>query len=156
MMIRHLLAAIGVGLLAGCSQAPVSADPAAVEAEVAALLDEWAVSLSEGRLDDFKALYANADGFLWVERGQFLYTSADAIGQGVDQIAASGAVVTNALSDVDIVPMGADFAAFSATVQSTITADTFSVDFGGVMTGIAIREDAKWKLYRGHLSEPSS
>ncbi|MEM1379291.1 MAG: nuclear transport factor 2 family protein [Pseudomonadota bacterium] len=141
-------------VVAACGEPQQPAvSPAVVEIEVAILLSEWAEAISDNRLDDFKALYADREGFLWIERGAVLYRSVEEIAIGIDEVAGSGAVIENTLGAVDIAPLGSDAAAFSVALKSTVTAGESRFTFDGIFTGVAIREEGGWRLFQGHLSE---
>jgi len=38
-------------------------------------------------------------------------------------------------------------------VVSEASNPQFSFTFDGIVTGVAVREDDRWKLFQGHLSE---
>ncbi|MEO1040744.1 MAG: nuclear transport factor 2 family protein [Pseudomonadota bacterium] len=154
-MLRSLpanIAALAL-LLASCANT-MTTDDAAIEAEVTDLLREWSRSLSEGRLEDFKAVYSTEPGFLWVERGLPLYRSIEELSVGVDELIAQDIELTNTLTDIEVQPLGPATAAFNAQVKSELRLSGFEITFDGIVTGIARKEGDAWKLYRGHLSEP--
>jgi len=112
MRLRYLWLGIAAFTLTSCSTFSNSSDPDAIATDVELLLEEWASSVSEGRIEDFKALFSSRDGFLWAERGQFIYRSADEIAAGVDQVLGGGTTFTNELSDVIVTPLSQMLLAF--------------------------------------------
>lgn len=146
------MAAILAGL-AACGS-PSRLDDEAMRAEVRLLLDEWAHALSEGRVEDFKALFAERAGFTWVERGEVVYRSADEIAAGIDGILETDASFVTTIENVAVERLAGDAATFAADIESRVETGDVVFSFDGVVTGVAIREDGAWKLYQGHVSEP--
>lgn len=140
-------------VLGACATKPASHDEQIIS-DVTALITEWNDALPEGRVEDFKELYSEREGFLWAERGQFLYQSKDDIAAGIDQVMAGGTTISNEITSLDIVPLSQAAAAFSITMTSTATMQGMSFTFDGIVTGLAVKDEGTWKLYRGHLSEP--
>lgn len=153
-LVLGILAASMLIAAGSCASPPRSLQRADVEREVAALLQEWAAAISEGRLDDFKALYAERPGMVWVERGAVQYRSAAALAESVDQVMSGGTQIENVIDEVAVEPLAPGVAGFSFSLTSTVRNPQYSFTFDGVMTGVAIEEAGSWKLYRGHLSEP--
>jgi len=154
MFMRNLWLGVAVFALSSCASVGDSKSLETVVSDVQSLLDDWASSLSEERIEDFKALYTSREGFIWAERGQFIYRSADDIAAGIDTVLDSGMTFTNRLSDVTVTPLSNDAASFSARVTSEASGPQFSFTFDGILTGVAVREEGGWKLFQGHLSEP--
>lgn len=150
-------------LAAACARpatvAPLAVDEVeAIEANVEALLRNWGAAGAEGRWEDLKALYADDPSFYWVEQGRIAYSDYASIVAGVDQAAATAAVITNSFDDIVVTPLGADAAIFRAHVTFAVATADFSFDFDGAFTGVAVRRDGRWKFLNGHLSkvEPTS
>ncbi len=148
-----LMSAAALTILGACVTKPASSDEQIIS-DVTALLTEWNNALPEGRIEDFKELYSEREGFLWAERGQFLYQSKDDIAAGIDQVMVGGTSISNEITSLDVVPLSHEAAAFSITMTSTATMQGMSFTFDGIVTGLAVKDEGTWKLYRGHLSEP--
>lgn len=136
------------------AQAPV--DEAAVASGVEALVREWSAAGAEGRWDDLKALYADDPGFAWIEQGRVAYADHAAVIAGVDQVASMGAMIRSEVEDIVATPLCADVAAFRASTKIGFVSPDFSFDFEGAFTGVAVRDDGRWRFLNGHLSQEAA
>jgi ketosteroid isomerase-like protein len=160
-MVRALLAACV--LLVACQPKPAEVpDPDAtdkqVRADVTALIESWAKAGTDGDWDALGNLYADDEGFAWVERGQVRYSTRAAAIAGLEGVKAAGSKVNTEVSDIVVTPLGDDAAAFRTRVK-------FSIDFGGeapavnvdgILTGVAYEYEDGWRLLQGHIeSKPA-
>lgn len=133
-----------------------SYDQAAVKTAVEALINDWAKTGEEGRWEDLKNLYADDPDYYWVEDGRLAYKSRQAAADGVDQAAAMNALIRSTVSDIAVTPLGADAASFRTAISIGFVGDSFSFEFDGVFTGVAVRRDGRWQFLQGHLSKPDA
>lgn len=143
--------------ISACSPAPstvaaAAADTASVKSDVAALIRAWSAAGAEGRWDDLKAIYADDPDFYWVEQGRVAYAGHAAVVAGVDQVAAMGATMTSSVDEIVVTPLGSDSASFRARAEIAVASSSFSFDFKGAFTGVAVKRDGEWRLLQGHLS----
>ncbi len=129
-------------------------DRSVVQKSVETLLNEWSAAGAEGRWDDLKAVYADDPDFVWIENGAVAYKDHAAVVTGVDRVASMNAILRSEFGDIVVTPLGADAAAFHATVGVGFVSPEFSFDFAGVFTGVAIQRNGRWLFLQGHLSRP--
>lgn len=149
---------VALALLSACAQperAVTAAQLSAAETGATALVEEWARAGSEGRWDDLAELYADQPDFAWIEQGQNRYEDHAAIVAGLRQARDANMTVRTSARDIVVTPLAPDAAAVRASVSIVFgdpSADGFAFD--GVLTGVAIERDGRWKFLQGHLSSP--
>ncbi|MEX0645213.1 MAG: nuclear transport factor 2 family protein [Parvularculaceae bacterium] len=153
-------ALVAAAALAGCERASVAPqaeegrDDAAITAEVADLVRRWADAGESGQWDELKALYADEDGFAWIEEGVARYKDHASIVAGLDAARDLALAVDNDVGTIVVVPIADDAAALYAEISSAVRSDAFSYDFNGVLSAVAVKRDGAWRFLQGHLSQP--
>lgn len=151
-MIRQMLIAIAVAGASACAPAPMNNDDAS--RAVTELVQRWSDAGESQDWDVVADTYADAEGFAWIEQGEARYASRAAILEGLSQARGMSASIRNDVSDIVVTPLGADAAAFRARYVLSVSAEGFSYDSQGVLSGVAIRQqDGVWRFLQGSFSE---
>lgn len=153
------IACIAIFTLCACA-APepefTEADRAGVSTGASALVEDWARTGSEGRWEDLPTLYADEEGFAWIEQGVVRYPSVAAVREGVAQAADSGLAIRTEVTDVVVTPLSRDAAAVRAHVAIQFGEPPDSgFMFDGALSAVAVKRDGRWQFLQGHLSSPA-
>jgi ketosteroid isomerase-like protein len=154
--IRFALAACA--LLVACQPKPAEtpdADAAEKQtrADVTALIESWAKASSDGDWDAVGKLYADDEGFVWVERGAVRYPTRDAAIAGLEGVKAAGSKIATTVSEITVTPLAGDAAAFRTRVKFTADFGTEAppVNVDAILTGVAFDYDTGWKILQAHM-----
>ncbi len=149
---RHLAILTLACAVGACSATPAY-DADAVQRAAVALVEEWSRAGREGRWADLEALYADERGFAWIERGTVAYDSHATIVAAVRQAAAARIAVDTRVADVVAVPLAADAAAVRAAFTMRLEfSPTQVVERQGVLTGVAVKRDGRWRFLQGSMA----
>jgi hypothetical protein len=152
MLRRGALAGAALIAAGACAGGPPDRDGAA-QREVAALIQRWSDAGEAGRWDVVADTYADSEAFAWIEQGEVRYASKAEIVAGLDAARAMQASIRNDVSDIVVTPLGADSAAYRARYVLAVRSAAFSFASQGVLAGVAIRENGRWKFLTGIFSE---
>ncbi len=153
-------ACCAAGSLAACGKADLAPsgegmrDDSAIKGEVTDLVRRWADAGENGRWDELKSLYADEEGFAWIEQGVVRYQNHAAVAAGLDAARDMALAVDNGVGAIVVVPIADDAAALHAEISSAVRSDAFSYDFDGVLSAVAVKRDGQWRFLHRHLSEP--
>lgn len=140
--------------LAGCDTATSAADQddSNTVTEVTAMLETWSAAGEGDNFEALASLYADEQGFAWIERGAVAYQDHDAIIAGLEAAKAMNIAIDNEISEISVTPLANDAAAFHAALRSNVAADSFSFSFDGVISGVAVKRGGAWRLLQGAFS----
>ncbi|MBY0566603.1 MAG: nuclear transport factor 2 family protein [Hyphomonadaceae bacterium] len=150
-MIRQTL--IALAILGAFACAPVAQNDDDVRSGVTELVQRWSDAGEALDWDAVADTYADVESFVWIEQGEARYTSRGAILDGLDRARSMSASIRNDVSDIVVTPLSDDAAAFRAHYLLTVSAEGFSVNSEGVLSGVAIREGGTWRFLQGSFSE---
>lgn len=157
-MRRAAAAALACVLLVACQPKPKpkpddSVVDKQVRAAVTAMLEGWAKARTDGDWDGVAKLYADDEGFAWVERGQVRFANRAAAVAGLDGAKAASSKMPTKLSEIVVTPVSDEAAAFHARVK--VEADYGDaappVDADAILTGVAFEYDGAWKFLEAHM-----
>ena len=124
-----------------------------VRAAVTAMLNGWAKARTDGDWDGVGKLYADDEGFAWVERGQVRFATRAAAVAGLEGAKAAASKLPTTVSEIVVTPVSDEAAAFHARVK--VAADYGDeappVDADAILTGVAFEYDGAWKFLEAHL-----
>lgn len=142
--------------LAGCA-APRLQTPGPVAADVStvpAFLTRYLKAVEARDEITIRDSYVTGDRFAWLEDGKVRYRNADEVLAGLKSIPATTPIRTT-LTDLVVVPIGANAAHARATFATTIGTPPSAFTFGGAITFALESHAGAWKIVAGHTSSPS-
>lgn len=151
--VQHILFCFFV--LASCNQQPAFTETEKQKVQVAVhnMLNEYYSDIySSGLLAEFKYLDSSTD-FFWVPPGYTQALSFDSVAAILRKNAPGLAAVENSFDTLQIIPLSADLAAYTARIRSVVR-DTAGMVFTSslIETGVVVKRANGWKLLNGHTS----
>jgi len=152
---RAALAGLAPLFLTACTfvAAPPARNDAAIRSEVTALMQLWSDAGEAGDWDAVADTYADAEGFAWIEQGEVRYGDHAAILEGLAQARENNARIVNDVSDIVVTPLSAGAAAYHAAYTLSVSAEQFSFTSSGVVSGVAVLHEGRWRFLQGAFSE---
>ena len=155
---RAAFAALACVALVACHPKPASKpDDSAIDkqvrADVTAMLNGWAKARTDGDWDGVAKLYAEDDGFAWIERGQVRFATRAAAVAGLEGAKAAASKLPTTVSEIVVTPVSDEAAAFRVRVKvaADYGGEAPPVDADAILTGVAFEYDGVWKFMQAHL-----
>jgi len=132
-------------------------DTIAVVESAVAFVERYRDTLESRDLEAVRKLFVDDDRFAWFTDGKKRYASAGDVIRGLEELAASGVMLSTEFSNLKAHALGTSQAAVSTDFQTQgFVGGKEAFQFGGVITMLLEKSvDGRWRVLSGHTSTPA-
>ena len=133
------------------AQDPGTWDPAAVEAEIAPLIDLYGRAFNDRDTTTIRGMYLDDERFSWYEDGRLRYRNADDVLRAIRNLGDMN--IRTQWMDRRVVPLSPTLASLRLGFLTRINlSNGTEIELLGVQTMVVEKTDEGWQIVNGHTS----